>query len=291
MIITFSGVLFSSEILAENKINQTLLVDATGIVYVEIPRGLVKIQGWDKPEVMIQGQLDDTLNKLIFKTKEGKTLIKVDSQGQQHWGDASELNIFMPQQSPLHFKGIDSSFTVTKLKSHIGGKSISGDLIVNESTGKIRLSVVSGDVRLVDSSGISKIESVSGLVDFSGDFEQVFIKSMSGDIKADISGTKNLTIKNISGDTHIRGQVKNEAQLKLTSVNGDIFYKVNSDLNAVCEVVSQFGGEINNQLTDDMPIDSNLHKKTLSFISGDGSGKLMMNTVTGTVTIEKVINE
>ncbi len=99
------------------------------------------------------------------------------------------------------------------------------------------------------------------MVNFSGDFEQVFLKSISGDITADISGTNKLTIKNISGNTQISGQVKSEAELKLSSVSGDILYKVTDELNAECEVISQFGGEINNQLTDDLPIDGNLNKK------------------------------
>jgi len=277
--------------LAGENVNLSLPVDTTGIVFVEIPRGIVSIQGWDKQEVMVQGELDDTIEKLIFNTKKAKTLIKIDTKGQRHWGDASVLKIFMPQQSKLLFKGIDTSFSITKLNNHIEGKSINGDLVVKKSNGKIKLSVVSGNAKVVDSSGYTKIQSVSGMVEFAGDFEQAFLKSMSGDITADISGTNKLTIKNISGDTQISGQVKKQAQLKLTSVSGDILYKVTGGLNAKCEVVSQFGGDINNQLTADLPIDGNLHKKTLSFISGDGSGKLYMNTVTGSVTIERILNE
>jgi len=197
----------------------------------------------------------------------------------------------MPQQSKLRFKGIDTSFSIAKLSNHIEGKSITGDLLVKKSNGKIKLSVVSGDVRLVESSGFIQIESVNGAINFSGVFDKALLKSMSGDIAADISGTKKLTIKNISGDTQVSGQVKNQARLKFTSVSGDILYRVTDDLNAECEMVSQFGGEINNKLTDDLPIDSSSHKKTLSFISGDGSGKLVMKTITGSVTIEKIINE
>ena len=284
-------IIFSGICLAGDNVKQSLSVNALGMVFVEIPRGLVKVQGWDKPEVMVQGELDDTINKLTFQTKKDKTLIKLETEGQKHWGDASVLKIFIPHQSKLRFKGIDTSFSIFKLNSQIEGKSINGDIMVTDSNGKIMLSAVSGDVKVVSSSGLAKIKSVSGLVDFSGNFEQVFIKSMSGDIKADISGTNELTIKNISGDTQISGQVKSKAQIKLSSVSGDILYKVTDDLNAECEVVSQFGGDINNHLTDDLPIDGNLHKKTLSFVSGDGSGSLSLNTVTGSVFIEKSINE
>lgn len=282
LVITLSGFCLAGE-----KVNQSLSVETTGTVFVKIPRGIVKIQGWDKPEVMLQGELDDTTKQLIFETKHDKTWIKIDTQGQKHWGDASVINIFMPQQLQLYFKGIDTSFTISKLNNDIEGKSINGDLIVKKSHGKIKLSVVSGNATVIESSGSTKIESVSGMVNFSGEFEQAFLKSISGDITADVGGTKLLTIKNISGDTQITGQVKDQAHLQLSSVNGDILYRTINDLNAECEVVSQFGGEINNQLTDDFPIDGNLNKKTLNLILGDGSGKLSINTVNGSITIKK----
>lgn len=279
---TFSGVCLSGE-----QINQSLSVDSKGIVFVDIPRGVVSVEGWDKPQVMVQGELDDTIKQLIFQTKQGKTLIKVDTQGKQHWGDVSSLKVFMPQKSQLRFKGVDTSFTITKLNNHIEGKSISGNLVVANSSGKIKLSVVSGDINVFESSGLAKVESVSGTVNFSGGFEQAFLKSMSGDITADISGINKLMLKNVSGNTQISGQVKDQAQLKFTSVNGDINYRSTSVLNAECDLMSQFGGEIDNQFTDDLPIESSLHKKTLNFVSGDGSGKLIMNTVTGSITIKK----
>lgn len=287
LLVIFAGNTFSAMSVAGEKVNKTLLVDATGSVFVEIPRGFVKIQGWQKDQVLIQGELDDSIDKLIFKTKENKTLIKLDTQGQEHWGDASVLNIFMPQQSQLRFKGIDTSFSITQLKNNIEGKSINGDLVVNNAHGKILLSAVSGDVAIIDSSGLIKVKSVSGALDYSGEFEQAYLKSMSGDITADISGTNQLTIKNISGDTLINGQVKKQGQLNLTSVSGNIVYQVTGDLNAECELVSQFGGEIKNQLTDDLPSEGNLNKKALSFVSGDGSAKLTMNTITGSVSIVK----
>ena len=287
----FMGIGLSATCLAGEQVNESLSVEAKGKVFIKIPRGLVTIQGWDKSEVMIQGELDDTTKRLIFETKKDKTFIKVDTQGQQHWGDASVINIFMPKQLQLYFKGIDTSFTINNLTNHIEGKSITGNLVVKKSHGKIKLSVVSGDIHLVESSGYTKVESVSGQVDFSGDFEKAYLKSMSGDIIADISGTSKLTIKNVSGDTQISGSVKNNAKLKLSSVSGDIWYKASDSLNAECEVVSQFGGDIENELTNDLPIEGHLDKKTLSFISGDGSGKLSINTINGSVFIEKVIEK
>ena len=274
--------------LTGEMVNQSLAVEKNGLIYIDIPRGHIKVVGWDKEEVMVQGELDDTSKQLTFTNQQEKTLIKLNTEEKKYWGDASELTIFMPKTSLLRFKGIDTGFDVSKLISDIEGKTISGDLTVSKSTGKITLSVVSGDVKILQSSGLAKIQSVSGMVDFSGDFEQVFIKSMSGGVKADISGAEKLALKSVSGDLKVTGLVKSNAQIKLTTVNGDISYRVVNGLDAKCELMSQFGGDIDNQLTDDLPTEASLHKKTLSFVSGQGLGTITMNTVTGSITIKKM---
>lgn len=272
---------------AQEKINQTLLTSTTGTIFVDIPRGDIQIEGWDESKVVVKGELDDSTSKLIFKTKGENTLIKADLEGKGYRGDASQLTIVVPKQSKLRFKGIDTSFDISKLNNDIEGKTISGNLILRNIKGQLKVSVVSGNIKVADSSGVAKVKSVSGNLSFTGEFEEALLKSMSGNIHADISGTQKLAIKNVSGDTNVSGHVKNLAQISLSSVNGDIYYQAKGELNAQCQLVSQFGGEIDNQLTKKSAVETSLHKKTLSFISGDGSGTLILNTVTGSITIKK----
>jgi DUF4097 and DUF4098 domain-containing protein YvlB len=273
--------------IAGEIINQKLSVELTSTIFIDIPRGKINVIGWDKAEVVVQGELDDASKQLTFNSQEEKTLIKVAVADKKYWGDASELSIFMPKGSRLRFKGIDTDFNISKLINRAEGKTISGDLTVTKSEGDFALSVVSGNIKLSDSSGLAKLESVSGMLDFSGDFKNVYIRTMSGDIEADISGTDKLILQNVSGQTNVTGLVKNHAQIKLTSVSGNIFFSADKNLNAECMLVSQFGGNIDNQLTDDVPTEASLHKKSLNFISGDGSGSLSMSTVTGAITIKK----
>jgi hypothetical protein len=278
-----SGITLSTKSVAGESINKSLRVESKGSLFVKIPRGVVTIKGWDKAEIMVEGELDDMSNRLVFETQKDKTVIKIDTQGLQTWGDSSVITIYMPQQLKLQFKGIDTSFRVTNLLNEIEGKSINGNLMVTKSKGSIKLSVVSGDVAVLESSGFIKVETVSGTIDFSGDFQQAYLKTVSGELVADITGTDKLMIKNISGDSKISGRVKSKAIVKLSSVSGNILYTVSGILNAECEVISQLGGDIDNQLTADIPIKGNLNKKTLRFISGDGSGALSLNTINGSV--------
>ena len=276
---------------AGDKIDQALNVEASGIVFINIPRGVVEIQGWNKAQILLQGELDDAVEKVIFKNSRQKTLVQVITHVNKHWGDGSALKVFVPQGSQVRFKGVDTSFRLSDLKAGVAGNTINGDLSLNNISDKIVISSVSGNIKVFDSEGIIQIESVSGLVDFAGDYTRARIKVMSGDITADITGSSRLTTNNISGDTTIIGNVKHNAKVEIRSVSGDIIFNASQDLDAKCEMSSQFGGEITNNLTDDLPNKSKLHHNQLSFVSGKGAGHLTVNTVSGAITIEnRVIN-
>ena len=280
-------IIFNGFSFAGDKVDRSLIVPETGGVMIEVTRGFVKVIGWDKAEILIQGELDDSVKELILKNRGEKSLIKVVPKGRSHWGDGSVLKIFIPRKAQLYFKGVDTTFSLMNLAAGVKGTTIKGDLLLKNVDKEMKISTVSGGVKVFDSTGEAYIESVNGKVDLSGKFSEVIIKSMSGDISTNISEIEELLIKNMSGKTTVKGQLQDDAEVKLVSVSGDIVYKTVGKLNAQCEIDIQFGGEINNKLTEDKPVKSRLKQKTLNFVSGDGSGSLMMNTATGSVTIEE----
>ncbi len=280
-------VLISSNAFAGDKIDQSLKVTSEGTLFIKVTRGLVKIKGWDKKEISVQGELDDSVKEFIFKSKGDETLIKAESKGEKHWGDSSVLKVFMPFQSKLYFKGINTTFTVSSLTGGIKGKTISGDLIADKIGDDIALSSMGGHIKILNSTGKVKLETVGGDIIIDGNYQVANINSMAGSITLDIDTSDNVKAKTISGDLVVQGDVKNNATIKLISVSGDISYQASENLDAECSLSSQFGGEIINKLTNDVVKSSKMNSKNLSFISGDGSGSLMMHTVSGDITINK----
>jgi len=283
-ILTLCGVQLA---VAGEKVDLSLKVPDSGTLLIDNTRGLVKVIGWDKEEVLLQGELDDSARELVFKNKGHKTLIKVVMNGMSHGGDDSNLKVFMPKDLKLRFKGVDTSFRFSNLHNGIKGQTINGNLIIDNVHSKMAVSSVSGKIQITKSSGRASVESVSGLIELAGQFSKVKVKTMSGDVIASIDDISVLKVENISGDTMINGRLQDKASVKLTSVNGDIRYKVKGELNANCNIASQFGGEIMNFLTEHKPWSERSSERKLSFVSGDGSGKLVMNTVSGSVTINK----
>lgn len=282
LLITASYYSFAGE-----KVDRTLDVDANGTLYIYNTRGQLEIEGWDKPQIQVQGQLDDAAKKLLFKRKDHKALIKVILDRGQNVGHGSQLKILVPHQTQIHFKGINTDYSFSKLNAKLSGHTINGDLLVNKVHGGIMLSSVSGKIKVVESSGEALIESVSGKLSFSGDFDKVSLKSMNGNIKANIDDIEYLQVENVSGNTAIDGELQNSATVKLSSVSGNIRYVAKGQFSGECEVASQFGGAIHNFLTKDKPWKEQLQQRKLKFVSGDGTGKLLMNTVSGSVSLEQ----
>jgi hypothetical protein len=281
----FSFIL-TGAVFAGEKIDKSIYAPSADFLLIDNVRGNVEIQGWDKKEILITGELDDSAKELIIKDKGHKIYIKVMMKGSSHAGDGSELKILMPKSTFLWFKGVDTSFNFHDITAGIEGRTINGDVTINNVKTKIKISTVSGDISLLNSAGIARLESINGNVQLAGSYSDASIKSMSGEITTTIDNIAKLTTNNISGDTLIQGTLQHEALIDLSSVSGLISYNVAGELNAQCELASQFGGKIENEITNDLPKKSML-QQNLNFVSGDGSGKLIINTITGSVSIIK----
>lgn len=277
---------------ASEQVNQTIEVPSTGHLFIDNDLGSVEVKGWDKSEILVTGELGSDSQKVLFKNKGEKTLIKVKVGENSEGGivrssDGSELKVFVPQNIQLHFKGVDTDYSIAGMNAGVEGKTISGELLIDNVHTSIKVSTISGDIKVIDSSGIAYVESMQGDASIIGKFDDVKMRSVTGDIWADITEIDKLSTDNVAGDTKVLGHLQKDAQVKMISVQGELIYQATGILNAECEVASQFGGEIVNNLTSDLPKRSHIQHQQLNFVSGDGSGTLLIQTVNGTISIEQ----
>jgi len=277
---------------AGEQIERTIKVPSTGHLFIDIDRGSVEVQGWDKTEILMTGELDSDSQTLLFKNKGEKTLIKIkindtSYRGNAHSSDGNQLKVFVPQNIQVHFKGLDTDFNIAGIEAGVEGKTINGELVIKNVHISIKVSSISGDIKVTESYGIAYVESIQGDASIIGKFEDVTLRSVTGDIWADITEIDNLSSNNVAGDTKLVGNLKKDAQVKMTSVKGDLHYEASGILNAECDIASQFGGEIVNNLTNDLPNTSHMQQQQLHFVSGDGSGTLVMKTINGKAMINR----
>lgn len=286
--ITAFLLLMSGTVSAGEKINKRLEVTANGEVEIHNVRGDIQVKGWDKNEVMVKGELDDLAEQFIFETKNGRTLIKVvlpSRNSNARSGSGSELEVFMPNSQSLQFGGVSTDVVVSDLNNGIDISSVSGDIKLNAINGKAYINSVSGNIDVNGVSGRLNISTVSGDVDAKLTSENIEVSGVSSDIKVSTSQIDSVKIGTVSGDTSLRGILKESGSIKLSNVSGKSLYFSKPEINARVVLDTGPGGEITNDLTEHKPARSFIGSEKLKFSIGDGSAQIRMSTVSGEIGI------
>lgn len=270
---------------AGEKVNEQREAPLLSKISIENVRGEVTIRGWDQPRIQIKGELDDEAEGLVFDVKKRYAKIKVEMPSKLSHGDGSELEIFVPQSSMVKLKGVDTEFTLENLQAGFIAQTVSGDINSVNSGHEIHLKSVSGDVRLKQVQGKAKVETVSGGLTLDGEMMLAKLKTINGDIRVEVDDIERLQIHTVAGDARVSGTVMPGGEISVDSVNGDLTFQLNEDLDAQCELTSQFGGAIRNKFTEDQVVQKGMTKQWLEFVAGDGSGQIQARTINGTITL------
>ena len=273
---------------ANDEIDEIRAASSGGLVKIEVIRGSVRITGWDRDEIRVVGVVDDLAEKFIFEVGEKKTLIKVKiPRHNVSWGDGSDLEIHVPYQSRVDFKGVSTEVAARNVAGGLRIKTISGEISSSKISDRILLSSISGEISLDESNGILRASTVSGNLVVESHKGEVELESVSGEIKLLSSVSKQLRVSSVSGDIEIISELLEAAIAEIESVSGDIDFEMAGDeIDARVRIDGGMGGEIDNDLTSDEVTRSMLGQERLDMTVGRGTSNVTIRTMSADVRIE-----
>jgi putative adhesin len=275
-------------LLAGEKINKVLEVSADAEVEVHNTRGNITIEGWDKNQVVVKGELDDLTERFVFETNDNKTLIKVvlpNRNSNARSGSGSDLQIIMPKSGRLQFGGVSTDIEVRKIAKEVDISSVSGDVKLTDIQGKAYINSVSGDIVINGVADRLNISTVSGDVDAKVSAQSIEVSGVSADIKVTAETIESAQIETVSGNTSLRGQLTDSGSIRLSNVSGKSIYFSQAELNARIILDTGPGGDIVNRISDHEPSRSFIGSEKLKFTLGQGSAQIRMSTVSGEIEL------
>jgi len=164
-------------------------------------------------------------------------------------------------------------------------ESVSANLEFTEiNTTNLEVDSVSGNINIKNCkiSDEIEIDSVSGAIEITLDtkIKDIDIESISGAITITASTIETADVSATSGKVIISSDIE-LTDLKLDTISGNIKLILNEDSNFKLDFDS-ISGNFSSQLA--MTIDNNMQ------ITGNGSGDYDINTISGSLTIEKANN-
>ena len=287
LLAAISVLMFAGQLSAGQKVDKTLDVDDDGVVQIENIRGIVRIEGWNKGEVSVEGELDDMAEELKFETNGRVTTIIVKMpKGRVNRGKGSDLTIKVPNQSSVEFEGVSTDVMADDVKGGIDLATVSGDIDVSDIETRVSIKTVSGDLTVKNGSGNANLNTVSGDIVANLDSREVEAAVVSGDVTLDLTEYSQLSVSSVNGDLNINGAQLSDGATSMNTVNGDITLEFTQALDARVNVNTGPGGDISNGITSDRVKDVFPNQQQLNITVGSGNGRVVLSTVNGSISLK-----
>jgi len=258
-----------------------------GLVKIVNVRGDIRIEGWDREEITVKGELDDLAEELIFTVNGRKALIEVKMPRRNvNWGDGSDLEIRLPFHSRVDFEGVSSEVSVIDVQGGLRVKSVSGDIDADQIGDRMLISSVSGRIKLEECKGTLRASTVSGDLSVDAHTGAVDLESVSGEIDLKTAANDKLHVRSVSGEIEIEARLEQGTGVDINSVSGDVDLEIVGDVNAHFDLDAGMGGEISNELSDATVETSFMGRERLTTSIGDGDSRVMIRTVSADIKIE-----
>lgn len=273
-----------------DQVDQTLKVDADGNIRIDVVEGDVSIIGWDKQEVRVVGKVPNGEELFVFKTNGSDTRIEVESE-HGFWGNhggGASLKIYSPLNSSIRSDGASTDYNISGIIGSVRVSTMSGDIDLVGGEGKVDLESISGDINVKDAKGRLNLASVSGDMLVNALASLFDAQTVSGNIAANVGSSDKVELESVSGDIDLRLSLADDGRLDANTVSGNINVRFDNDeVNASFDIETGSGGDIRNLITDDKGDSTFAFSGSLEFQIGNGNSSVNIETMSGTVTIEK----
>ena len=178
---------------------------------------------------------------------------------------SANITVMVPRECPTQLGVVSASAVVSGISAPTSVRSLSGKITLDGTSGALDAKTVSGDVEAQGLAGRVSFNSVSGdLTLADGDVERLDAKTVSGRVTADLApgdGAK-LRVATVSGEVAIRLPAQASTLVELRSASG----RLQSEFDGLASTRTPGGN-------------------TLTGTLGAGSGRLLVTTVSGLVTL------
>lgn len=273
--------------LADTDINESAQVHPEGEVEVSNVSGSVVVTGWDEDRVEVTGELGRGVDRLEFRTEGKHTLIKVQNPDRGgHYG-GSDLKIRMPERGRLTAVTVSADIESRGVQGALRLQSVSGNIDAEVFSEDAQLKTVSGDVTVDgrDQEGLVTVTTVSGDAVLRGVRGEIVAQTVSGDVEAESRELKRARLRTTNGEADLRTALAGDARVEMEAVNGDLTLVILGEVDAEFDIET-FNGSIDNAFGPE-PVRTSRYApgRELRFSEGDGSARVVMETLNGGIIL------
>ncbi len=272
--------------LSAKEVDHSMALDSDGMVVIKVVKGEVRVEGWDRSEVMVRGEMGEGSLELSLEGNDQRREIEVKIPRNSRGVEGSELEVFVPVGANVVVETTSADIIAADVSGDLVElRAVSGDIEVDAGGQRLFAHTVSGDIEIESSARRVDINSVSGDIEGRVSSEEVDANTVSGEMILIARKLARGHFESVSGDLELDTGLSDAGAITVASLSGDVDLILPDNLSATCEVES-FSGSIRSARGQVEKAQYGPHK-TLRFVSGDGSGRVRVESFSGDVRIRE----
>lgn len=279
---------------AQQQINRRGAVAADVTVEIFSVAGTVRVTGWDRQEIQVQGTLGEGVEGLVFENDHDGVKIRVEisrrrrRDRQRQVGD-THLEIMVPRGASLEIETLAASISVESIDGEVRMESSAGGITYAGGAPRIEADTAAGDIEIIASADGADIdvEGVAG---------NVLVQFTSGNVTAG-TVTGNLRIiggrigagdfESVSGTLYFEGEIGVGAELDFKNFDGTIELLIPADSAAEFDI-STYNGSIETEFGfEGHPVERSSPEHEAEFTLAGGGAKVSIETFSGRVVVRR----
>jgi DUF4097 and DUF4098 domain-containing protein YvlB len=270
----------------ERHIEQQLAADPHGVVEISDIAGTVDVEGWDQPQVAINGDVPGG-NDVDVKSEHGRITITVRFPSMSFNTRGVDLRVKVPRTGEVDVTTVSADINSRGITGQQRLKAVSGSVRADIAQSDVEVKTVSGDVTLRGdgkSAGLH-LASISGTIRLEHTSGDVEASTTSGGINLALDSGRSVRMRTVSGSVSFRGKLTKDADFDAQTVSGPVKMRADSD-NGYEYDVTTFSGDIGNCFNAKAEKTSRYGPgERLSGSLGNGSGHVRLKTMSGDIEL------
>ena len=271
---------------AQQKVEARRSASADALVEIENPAGSIRVIGWDRGEVLVNGDLGAGASGLDFTGSGSRIRVGVDTERNPH-GVSSALEVHVPAKSRLQIESFNGSISVEGVNGTVSAETVNGSINVTGQAREIEAESVNGSVQVSGASTHTKAESVNGSVVVRGASGDLDASTVNGRLEVSGGSFERAHLETVSGSLAFDGALASGASLEAETVSGSVTLALPAGVAADFSI-STFSGSVENAFGPPAArVSEHTPEKELEFSTGGGGASVSVHTLSGGITLRK----
>lgn len=260
-----------------HPVKQSADASPDGAIVLENTCGTVSVTGWDKPQIEINGELDQDSDEVRVTGSPSRVQVKVRNKGPDRVRCAA-LRVQVPASARLEIETVSADLEVIGVRGALDLDTVSGDVSVKGSPAEAAIETVSGNVLVEADTRSLDVETVSGDISALRVSGRVEMRTVSGEVSVEGGPFEKVDIGSVSGDLSLSGPLDPQARVELGAHSGNVTLTLPKNLPATWSL-STFSGDIQG-------LPESKEKREVMFAEGAGTASLKVVTHSGSIELK-----